>query len=746
MLPNPYTHLGRPIRDFKHFYGRRQELGKLTNDVRNGQCLSVVGIRRIGKTSLARQLLAPDVRALYELGNELLCIYIDCSSAPLMQSAPGEIYTRIIQLVCRQLRQERQIELARPGESLSYYEFEDYILDLQDEGIRLVLLLDEFELLASNPRLGIDFFLGLRALHIEHELTYITVSQRPLIDLEFTEEEIFSSPFFNIFDMVRLGFFSRDESQELIRVAGIFSPKDEEFLIDLTGGHPLALQYACHFAFAQWQQTGAALTHTDHLNVLDQTQKAMEAQYRSYWNHLTIEQKRVLCAPAHFSLAGKQDTPITNLFKDLVTLGLLVKRPDDSFGYAGQLLASFVRQEMSRDISLHALMIGDLVGQTIGPYQIVSRLGRGGMADVYKARQTTLDRDVAIKVMLPHIITDEGFNARFQREAQTAAKLHHSNIVRIYNFGQENDIYYIVMEYVSSENLKMRLQALREHGERISVTEAIRITLQIGFALQYAHNQGVLHRDIKPANVLLSPSGTAILSDFGLAKLVDSSQRLTGSDVIGTPAYMAPERINESETVDHRADIYALGVMLYEMIAGQVPFDADTSAAIIYKHLLTPVPNLRQFRTDIPDYLVAVVEKALEKEPQQRYRTVEAMLDDLQRNYKVEEVSLVSQSGIPPDLYDHLLDTLLACGPFASNRELRTVFVEARLHPWRDALPEADNARNRARAIIDLLYNQYNDKHENALGLLLYVLAGQKDATDACYLHLTALAREIERL
>lgn len=187
---NPYSHLGKPIRDFEHFYGRKPELAKLTNDVRNGQCISVVGIRRIGKTSLVRQLFTSQVRSMYQLNDDILCVYVDCS-AGLLQLPAGEVYAKIMQRICRELDRGDRIKLTTPKESLSYYDFEDYILDLYNADIKLVLVFDEFEMLAANSELGVDFFLSLRALHIEHEIAYVTVSQRPLIDLEFSEKEIF---------------------------------------------------------------------------------------------------------------------------------------------------------------------------------------------------------------------------------------------------------------------------------------------------------------------------------------------------------------------------------------------------------------------------------------------------------------------------------------------------------------------------------------------------------------------------
>lgn len=628
MIPNPYVHFGRPIREFRHFYGRKRELARVTNDIRNGNCVSVVGIRRIGKTSLLFQLRDPDARSAYQLSDDTLCVYIDCG--PLYNKSPGEVYAGMMRRVCRQLDNRQGVGLERPGTTLSYYDFEDNVLDLHNAGLRLVLLLDEFEQLASNPHLDVDFFLGLRALHIEHELTYVTASLHPIMELTFSHQDVVSSPFPNVFDSVRVGLFPESEARDLIRVAGVFSSEAEDFLLDLTGGHPLALQHACRFSFAHQQETGTALTAEDHFVIWNQVQEVMENHYRHYWKHLSHDQKRILVAPAYFATQIQDDTVIENLFKDLVVLGLLFKHADGSFGYAGRALAEFVRREIIRDKSLRALSISDLVGQTLGQYQITARLGRGGMGDVYKAHQPSLNRDVAIKVMLPHIASDEGFGVRFQREARTVAALRHPHIVQIHDFGQENGIHYMVMEYISGENLKDHLQTVNARGEQMPIDDVVRIITQLAEALHYAHGQVLLHRDIKPSNVMLTPSGDAILTDFGLVKIVEGTQ-FTGSNMVGTPAYMAPEQINDPSTVDRRTDIYALGVMLYEMATGRVPFDAVSPAAVIFKHLQEPLPEPRRLRTDLPDFIVHIIKKALAKEPEQRYQTMQEMLDVLKQ-------------------------------------------------------------------------------------------------------------------
>ena len=662
-MSNPYIHLGRPIRSFQHFYGHRRELTRVTDDVRNGQCVSVAGIRRIGKTSLLFQLLDADALAAYHLGDEFLCVYIECVRLARMSS--GQVYAEIMRRVCRQQRvlysargrfdrhgtPADPTALQKPGETLRFQDLEDSILELRDAGIRLVLLLDEFEQLASNPHLDVDFFLGLRALHIEHELIYITASLQPIMELTFSQPEILSSPFPNIFDSVRLGLFSEAESRHLIRAAGVFSPDTEDFLLDLTGGHPLALQYACHFAFEQQQEKTKALASDRHSEapasdhqirrssglagrlVTWKTVEAMEGQYRHYWRHLSVDQKRVLLAPTYFAeqMAAQRvpaDTPVANLFKNLATLCLLVEHPDGSFDYAGRALAEFVRHEVSRDQSLQVLAASDLVGRMLGNYQITAHLGRGGMSDVYKAHQPSLNRDVAIKVMLPHIATDEGFSARFQREARAVAALRHLHIVQVYDFGYESGTYYMVMEYIDGGNLKDLLEMYAMRGRRMPLEDILRITAQVGDALYYAHGHNLVHRDVKPGNVMLNTAGEAILTDFGLAKIV-AGTRFTGSNMVGTPAYMAPEQINESSVVDRRADIYALGVVLYEMAIGQAPFPGDTPAAVLYKHLHAPIPDPRVLRPDLPDTVAWAIQKALAKEPAQRYQTVHEMLDDL---------------------------------------------------------------------------------------------------------------------
>lgn len=261
----------------------------------------------------------------------------------------------------------------------------------------------------------------------------------------------------------------------------------------------------------------------------------------------------------------------------------------------------------------------DLVGQTLGQYRIIEQIGQGGMATVYKAYQPSLDRYVAVKVLPPYFAHEPGFAMRFTREAKAVAKLNHPNILPIYDFGQEGDLNYIVMKYVEAGTLKDIV------GQPLAFDVAADIIRQIAGALDHAHQRGILHRDVKPSNVLLDEGRWVLLTDFGLAKMVEGSVALTASGVgVGTPAYMAPEQ-GQGEKVDARADIYSLGVVLYEMLTGQVPFQAETPMAVVIKHITDPLPLPRSINPELPEAMERVILKALAKNPDDRFASTRDM-------------------------------------------------------------------------------------------------------------------------
>ncbi len=271
-----------------------------------------------------------------------------------------------------------------------------------------------------------------------------------------------------------------------------------------------------------------------------------------------------------------------------------------------------------------------MIGKTIGRYRIVEHLGRGGMAEVYKAHQASLDRYVAIKLMHTFLADEQEFLARFEREAKVVATLRHPNIVQVYDFDVDQGVYYMVMEFINGDTLKARLQALEARGEWVSLDDAVRIVLAVGSALRYAHERNMVHRDVKPANVMITLDGQVILTDFGIAKIVSMSNLTASGAMVGTPSYMAPEQ-GMGQPGDERSDIYSLGVMLYQLVLGRLPFDADTPLAVVLKHINEPLPLPRLLKPDLPDALNAVILKSLAKDPNERYQKVAEMLADLRR-------------------------------------------------------------------------------------------------------------------
>ncbi len=262
----------------------------------------------------------------------------------------------------------------------------------------------------------------------------------------------------------------------------------------------------------------------------------------------------------------------------------------------------------------------------LGRYIDPELLGRGGMAVVYKARHPTLNHLVAIKILPPHLIASESARKRFIREGQTIARLKHPNIVGIHDFGEWEGEPFMVMEYITGRNLG---QVIAEEGP-LSLERVRNIANGIASALDYAHTQGLIHRDVKPSNVMLEPAASAdpfsqtervVLMDFGIARLAASETLLTGSGVVGTFAYIAPEQIRAAQDIDGRADIYALGIMLYEMLTGELPFKATNPAALLISHLQHPVPDPCEVRSGLPPNACAAILKAAQKDPADRFTT-----------------------------------------------------------------------------------------------------------------------------
>ncbi len=349
-----------------------------------------------------------------------------------------------------------------------------------------------------------------------------------------------------------------------------------------------------------------------------------------------------------------------------------------------------------------------LIGITLGQYQIIEPIGAGGMASVYKAYQPSLDRHVAIKVLPAQHALSPGFKQRFVREARAVAQLSHPNILPIYDVGLQGDLSYFVMKYVPGQTLRHVL------GQPIDLFTVCDYIEQIASALDHAHRHGIVHRDIKPTNILMEDDWL-LLADFGLAKIVMGSQELTGTGaIVGTPTYLSPEQ-GEGKVVDHRCDIYSLGVVLYEMVTGHVPFDADSPMGIIFKHIYEPLPLPRRHNPTLPVGVEQIIQKAMAKEPAERYNSAGEMAVALRRQIHSDSAVIIPDTtepvrificykrNIQPDeqLANYLYDFLTGQGHQA--------FIDRTMRTGVDWLAEIDRQLRESDFLIALLSKESAD-------------------------------------
>jgi serine/threonine protein kinase/tetratricopeptide (TPR) repeat protein len=308
----------------------------------------------------------------------------------------------------------------------------------------------------------------------------------------------------------------------------------------------------------------------------------------------------------------------------------------------------------------------DLTGKQLGPYQITAPRGEGGMAAVYKAYQPRMDRYVAMKILPRHFAADPEFVTRFSQEARVIANLQHPNILPVHDFGEADGYTYMVMRFIEGGTLSGWLT----ERHPISLDRAVGVVTQVGGALDYAHAQGVVHRDIKPGNILVDKWDNCLLTDFGLAKIVESTANLTQTGgILGTPAYMSPEQ-GLGRQIDNRSDIYSLGVVLYQMAVGHLPYQAETPMAVVIKHIHDPLPPPRQRSPEIPEAVERVILKSLAKRPEDRFATAGDMVTALLRaadvrpmrpsepapaldpGRLVEQATVVADEELPEDMTD----------------------------------------------------------------------------------------------
>lgn len=295
------------------------------------------------------------------------------------------------------------------------------------------------------------------------------------------------------------------------------------------------------------------------------------------------------------------------------------------------------------------------IDSTIGKVRIEKQLAQGGMAEVYLGTHLTLDRPVAVKVLHSFVEADDEIKARFQREARVVAALRHPNIVQIFDFDTADRHPYIVMEYVRGPSLAAYLRKLHENNERMQPAHVARLLSKLASALDHAHEQGVIHRDIKPGNILLHTKTAGgsramftdqiepIITDFGLVRIMHAATQTASGLVTGTPAYISPEQA-QGNSIDHRTDIYSLGVVLYEILAGRVPFEAETNWSVIYKHIHEPPPPIAHAQPAIRK----VIDRALAKKPDDRYQSCRELAMDYMTAVGIIAEAATLQFAVPP--------------------------------------------------------------------------------------------------
>lgn len=639
MQRNPY--LNRvAIKDPRQFFGRSREVSKIFSRLgaSRPQSISVVGERRIGKSSLLYFIDHPEVRARFLDRSETYAFaFIDLQQKRRLTLT--EFFKEMFALLAKEIGEGSLTSLEPTFDSVRAV-----LEDFRRDGRKLVVLFDEFDAITTNRAFDLEFYSFLRSIANNYDVAYVTSSARDLQELCHTQL-IADSPFFNIFTNVFLRAFTRKEAAELIArpsaEAGLALEGYARRILDIAGYFPYFLQIACSAYFDHLLESDGKLDREEvEATFLDEA----KGQFRFIWDHMNEGQRRAIREFVEDGAVGKEQE---HVYEDLKRAGYFIE-DDRGPRVFSSLFSSVISRPRVittelRETDRAAMAVHD--GKTekviappliepeghIGRFDIRRSLGAGGMGEIFEAYDTELHRRVAIKVLASKYVEDDAMHQRFLREARMASQLNHANIATIYEIGEAAGNPYIVMEYVEGETLASRL----DNGP-LDFKSIIEIGGQAAEALAEAHECGVVHRDIKTANIMITDRGKVKVLDFGLAKplpiagqaLADS--RLTESGVLlGTVSYMSPEQATGRGEVTHLSDIFSLGVVLYEVTTGRLPFEGDTyfqTIEAINKRVASPI---KKHRKDAPDALTNIIERMLKKVPADRYQSAADVARDL---------------------------------------------------------------------------------------------------------------------
>ena len=623
---NPYLNR-TAIRDDRDFFGREREISTIFSriDAREPQSVSIVGERRLGKSSLLRALLRRRT-AFLDRPDEFIFVYLD-----LQENMYGDAYRFFGALI-------EEIALARQNAVIAespptYENVRNLVAGLSRSRLKLVLLLDEFEAITLNPNFTVEFFSFLRSLPNNYPVSFIVSSARELQEICHSKE-IAGSPFFNIFHKLNLGCLAPEEAHELIvepsRGAGYSLEGHASFIHSLAGYFPFFLQLAC-CAFFEFHHEFPEADSPDEADIRHRFQDEARSHFEYLWDHFS-EREKALC----LKVSRREDlTDSDRSFqRNLTRRGYLsegaegVRLFSDAFDAFLNVTAAASQDQAA---ATRTMVSGDLTGTRVGRFVILSRLGAGGMGEVYLAEDTKLKRRVALKRMAARFRDHLPYRRRFLKEAERASQLSDPHIVGVYDFLEERGEIFLVMEYVEGRTLRHALD------RPLDVEQFLDIARQCAEALAVAHEKDIVHCDIKPENIVITPGGQVKVLDFGLAKYAartsdGAATAAMDQDSVavlgGTPGYMAPE-LWRGQLADARSDIFSLGVVFYEAMSGSHPFHSSMRSGMAERIFSEAPTPLSRFNAQVPLELERIVHRCLEKNPNSRYQCGRDLAVDL---------------------------------------------------------------------------------------------------------------------
>jgi len=682
-LGNPFI-CGGPVPP-SHFIGREREIQIVFDQITSHALgsIAVCGDRRIGKTSLLQYVCHPKVLQKWGVSQDkYLFLFLDSQS--ISEFTPSRFWQRLLTLLLRESKGNlppEMIEGILAREEIGHTDFEIVLDEISRRGQVLVLLLDEFEWVIrtgdDNEPITRDFLSALRALmnRTPKALVLVVATCRALHEL-CCPIKFIGSPFYNEFTFRRLRPFTRREIDQLLDNAlkgtGIeFTPDERDYIHSLAGPHPFLIQLAGS-TLLEFRMQGL---ETDPNSELIKTEFEELASYHfvQLWESCSREEQMLLTVLAMKRLGECEESKWTydraaferilnrheRTLRDLLKRGLIaqvektvavcpttfaswvlreIKSADEEeFAKRETLMFDLLPRDEAEQVMNVMRLISDRedvrVGRTdwkrIGRYEIIKELGQGAMSIVYKARDPNIARVVTLKVMrLDWEVRSKKSKKRFRQEAMSAGQLTHPNIVAVYDADEYRGQPFIVMEYLAGPTLAGVLEVLAP----LSLERAVDIALQIGNALDYAHQHGVIHRDVSPSNIIILENGQVKVTDFGLAKLVSTSSSSTSHSGAfhGTLDYASPEQILGQE-IDGRSDIFALGAIIYEMLTGQRPFKGKSINSVIHRLLSEKPLPLKALGPHLPPELKGILSKAMAKDVTQRYQTCAELGQDLRK-------------------------------------------------------------------------------------------------------------------